>query len=230
MNAAYKYLITAFLMFSAIGAVMLVSCSDDDGEVSFELPIECDDEEVGIIVGIEFSKFREQTELGNFRGATVRLGLSLPNGKSVLDRCCPLRTWRNWTKPSKEYNKSSPIGLISVSANRWNEDFNPNDPTASSNLPSRLPDGSTDEVPFQSIFKDIPRAKNDTIKVEFITCYGCVESNGLGFKPLGCFTWYYHARGNDIELDGFDEMDLDDVQALNLPMATRPQNVPPEPF
>lgn len=223
--------ILTFLFFGIIILLVFVqiSCSDDE-QVSFKIPVECNDKEVGIILGIEFSEFREPSETKPFRGATVRLGLDLPNGKSVLDDCCPLRTWRNWTKPSVAYNKRSVMGPILVRANQWNEDFNPHDATSSSNLPSRPPNGSGDEVPFESIFQDIPRATNDEIKVEFITCYGCVNANGLGFRPLACFSWAYEADGNDIELDDFEVMDLDDVRALNLPRASNSQNVPREPF
>lgn len=229
MNSLHKYVVFIILIFTISISTTLISCSDDD-QISFELPVECNDEEVGIIIGIEFSKFREEIEIKPFRGAKVRLGLDLPNGKAILDRCCPLRTWRNWTKPSKSYNKISLVGPILVSAGKWNEDFDPNDSTNSSNLPSRGPGGSPDEAPFESIFADIPRAQSDAIKVEFITCYGCVNSDGLGFEPLACFSWSYDVKGNDIELDGFDELDVDDVKSMNLPQARRPQNVPPEPF
>lgn len=218
------FAITAFYLCIISG-----SCSDDE-EVKFEVPIECNGTEVGMILEIEFSEMRNQSVSNPFRGANVRLGLDLPNGKSILDECCRLRTWRNWTKPSVAYNKRSPMGSITVWAGQWNEDFDPNDASASSNLPSRKPNGSNDEVPFESIFQDVPRATNEEIEVEFITCYGCVNYDGLGFRPLACFSWSYEADGDDIELDGFDTMDLDEVRRLNLPRALRPQNVPPEPF
>lgn len=205
-------------------AIVLVSIRCDRDE-KLRLDIKCKNEPVGIILSLELDKNEQSSDVGLFRGAKIRVGLD--GEKQTLNNCCSPRTWRQWTRPSERYSKPSPIGPVSVTANQWNEDFDPR--TGSANLPSRAP-RSKDEIPFDAIFADFPGATSDDIEVEFITCYGCVDKDGLNFKPLACFTWSYEIDDGDIDVHGFKQMDLADVTALRLPHTNRPQPIPPEPF
>jgi hypothetical protein len=205
----------------ALVAIVFISIRCDKDE-ELRLDVECNDQRVGIILGLELNENEQISDVGLLRGARIRVGLDVE--KQILDNCCSPRTWRQWSRPSEEYTK--PRG-VTVTANQWNEDFDPR--KGSANLPSRAPAGN-DENLFDAIFADFPGATSDDIEVEFITCYGCVDKDGLNFRPLACFSWSYEVDDGEIDVDGFDPMDVDDVIALRLPHINRPQHVPPEPF
>jgi len=193
------------------------------------LIIKCNGSKIGAVLDLSLSATERKIQGKQFRGAHMSVGLKLKN-KALLDECCPKRTWRQWTKSTKAYNKPSPLGSVLITPNKWNVDFNPKN--ASSNLPSRKPDLTfSKEQQFDLIFRDSPMVTIKDVTVEFITCYGCVESDGVTFKPLGCFTWSYEVESDgDIEVDGFKNLDLKKLKTMNLPQNKNPQIIPKEPL
>lgn len=206
-----------YYAFSFLGSFFLTSCDKS----ALPISIECNGKEVVRIKEVTF----EEIHRGEQHGMIGSVGIKVvePNGASD---CCeptrPLRTWRQWLKPSHSYV----IGSTTHEADKWVEEkFH-----GSANLRGCLPKADRpEESPFEQIFRDVPHNDLPVLDIEFVTCFGCVNREGNNFRPLACYNWGFENLYGSVDINMPEKLDLNEFRNMHLPQSSQHQNVPDNP-